>query len=62
MITRKEVISRLCELTSKVGNQVFNNTVPHDCFCTEEKGFQFSEKVLEFIEDAVKKEINSCLK
>jgi hypothetical protein len=62
-----KIIERLCCLASKVGDQAFNAQEAHDCFCphfTDEDschlpggGFQFSEKVLAFIEEAVNEKL-----
>ena len=60
--TRKqEVITRLCALASVVGDKEFQNRHAHDCFCHKslmECGFQFSDNVLEFIEQAVHEKLN----
>ena len=56
-MTKQEVRIRFCNLSKKVGNDIFNNRIPHDCFCDDGtplvKNFQFDEKILEFIETAV---------
>ena len=58
---KKKVIERFCALASKVGEEQFHSTLPTDCFCGEEiAGFQFSEKVLDFIEEAVEAKLNAA--
>jgi hypothetical protein len=57
-MTKKEIITEFCALATMVGDSVFNSDIPHDCFCSEsnvvpDAGFQFSKKVLEFIETAI---------
>ena len=53
---KEEVIEKLCEVCSMVGNDHFKNRVAHDCFCgarIKEGDFQFDEEVLLFIYEAV---------
>jgi len=59
-LTKQQVIERFCKLATKVGEQEFKHTIPHDCFCGDDQtgtmftgDFQFDEKVLEFIEECV---------
>lgn len=56
-IPKEEVILQLCDLASRVGEVKFRHTVPHDCFCDEgspdDNYFQFDEKVLAYIVEAV---------
>ena len=49
------VILRLCRLTTLVMAKKFHYLEPADCFCTVgyQPEFQFSEKILEFLEAAV---------
>ena len=56
---REDVIKRLCVLVSEVGLEHFQNKYAHDCFCIDNEGydFQFSEEVIAFIENVVRKEI-----
>ena len=65
-MTKTEVITRLCDLSSQVGDKVFKNKEAHDCFCdlNPMAGFQFSEQVILFIEKAVKEaiEVEEALK
>jgi hypothetical protein len=54
-MTKQEVLERLCNLASKVGEEEYKNLRAHDCFCGEnelskESDFQFDTKILEFIE------------
>lgn len=65
MLTKQQVIERLCKLSTKVGEEVFCNQKAHDCFCGENKtsevfsgGFQFEEEVIEFIEEAVREKMD----
>jgi hypothetical protein len=57
---RKEIIERLCALCTDVGDY-FEEKFPHDCFChrnsTPSNDFQFSHKIIEFIEDIVRLEM-----
>lgn len=60
-MTKKEVIERLCKLGSGVG-EYKNHMHAHDCFCREgpeEYGFNFSEEVMKFIEEAVATKIEN---
>lgn len=54
-LTKDVVIIRLCSLASRVGDKVFHNKEPYDCFCETKGEFfqQFSSEVIEFIENAV---------
>jgi len=60
-MTKDQVIERFCALASMVGEVKFSHTEAYDCFCGQTGedvfGFQFSHKVLKFIEDAVEKEL-----
>lgn len=60
-LDKSEVIERLCELASKVGEVRFKHKIPHDCFCEDnnptQENFQFDEEVLEFITDAVNEKL-----
>lgn len=58
-ITRDEVLSALCQITTKVGKHI-GNLQPYDCFCRApecDEGFQFSPEIITFIEQAVKAKI-----
>jgi len=52
-----EVIERLCSLTSEVMRGAYGCSIPADCFCGASKSkasdFQFSEEIIEFVENAV---------
>lgn len=54
---RDDVMRRLCKITSEVMADKLNCTVPADCFCSDSmtRDFEFSERVLDFIEDACRK-------
>jgi len=63
---KQVVIHRLCKLSTKVGAEVFQDKVSHDCFCGDNRisdtvlnTFTFSKKVIEFIEQAVNKAIET---
>jgi hypothetical protein len=55
--TKEGIIERLCLLVSKVGEERFDYTLPHDCFCHKAdpqwEDFQCDDEVLDFIEKAV---------
>ena len=60
MLTRNEVIGRLCQLQAKVCHELLGADHPNDCFCFDrEMGgrptehFVNSGKALEYIEQAV---------
>lgn len=59
-MTKKEVIQRLCKLASDVGEHK-NHRCAHDCFCEEAAFdiFNFSEEVMQFIEEAVETKIKN---
>ena len=62
-----DVIRKLCSLSTNVGNEVFGNLNPHDCFCDMSKmrnpcDFQFSEEIIAFIETAILEKIQSTNK
>ena len=56
-IDKEEVVQRLCDLASRVGEVKFRHTIPHDCFCdegnTDDNYFQFDERVLTYIVETV---------
>jgi len=59
-MTRQEVLSKLCEITSEVGREVYHSQYAHDCFCGASKfadkgifKFLFESQVLDYIRDAV---------
>ena len=60
MLTKQQVIERLCSITSDTASAM-DWQHPADCFCGGTgpmfDGFQFSEKVLDEIEVAVSKHI-----
>jgi hypothetical protein len=64
MIDREKVVKRLCMLSGGILNTVYGYHIPGDCFCGEnqktwtwEDGYRYDEKVIEFIEDAVREKI-----
>jgi hypothetical protein len=54
-MTKQEVLERLCDLCSEVMAREFDYLEPADCFCqpNPEHDFQFSPRILQFIEEAV---------
>ncbi len=59
---KEEVIERFCKLSTEVNVNIFDFDIPSDCFCLKNfnpKYFQFDEKILNFIEDAVKTKIDN---
>jgi len=61
-MTRQEVIERFCQLSDEVNKSVFHYDVPSDCFCGHSEfprsfHYEYSEKILNFIEEAVNKSI-----
>lgn len=62
-IRKDEVIKRLCALGTHVAERVYENQRPSNCFCGENPltkdipSFQYSDKVLDFIRDAVYEKI-----
>jgi hypothetical protein len=59
-VTKDETIQRLCCIVTAVGDGVFKNLLPHDCFChpplyeDDDGHFQsVHEDVLDFIDKAV---------
>lgn len=51
---RKDVLKRLCALCCEVGEQ---EDLPHDCFCSDDPNFQFSEEIIKFIENSVREKL-----
>lgn len=60
---KQEVISRFCDLSRLVIQVKYDYSIPADCFCGQNGGFeimggfQYSEKVILFIEQAVKEKL-----
>lgn len=56
---RNDIIERFCNLSSKV-MKCFDDMEPADCICkpTKDPYFQYSSKILEFIEKAVERAID----
>ena len=50
-MTRNEILKRLCELSTKIGNSN-GDLLAHDCFCEgyNERSFIFDEKIINYIE------------
>jgi hypothetical protein len=57
-LSKQEVITRLCELVTNVGGEVFNHRLGHDCFCgintLPDEHFRVDSEVIEWIEEAIK--------
>jgi len=62
MLEKKEVIKRFCDLSGKVMKDRFSFDYPSDCFCGEVpeglSGFCYSEKILDFITEAVNEKLS----
>lgn len=58
-MTRDELISKFCSLSSEVAGSLdeFKNSA-HDCFCVERPNFQFDPKIVKFIIDATREKID----
>lgn len=60
-IKKEEVIKQLCLLCTKIGEDVFDSCIPHDCFCGDNKNFefdfQFAEEIITFLEKSVDERI-----
>jgi hypothetical protein len=54
-MNKKELTERLCELVTRVGVDVFNSQVPHECFCGTLMNDNpiVDKSVVDFIENAV---------
>jgi hypothetical protein len=68
-MTRDEVLLRLCRVCTRVATDIYKSAEPSDCFCEQSApkdpllmagftamwmgDFRFSEKVLDFVENAV---------
>ena len=61
MTRKEEVIAAFCHLATRVGNDVFKNEFAHDCFCGQNflanHNFQFDEKIINFISEAIDEKI-----
>ncbi|VVB52097.1 Uncharacterised protein [uncultured archaeon] len=68
-MTREEVLNKLCTLCTEVSKKRFGNSEASDCFCPQGDisrliairyglNFQFSDKVIAFIEQAVKEKLS----
>lgn len=60
-MTNIEVIERLCTLVTTVGEEIFKDEIPHDCFCESNEHRDTSvidERIIQFIEDVVNKAVN----
>jgi hypothetical protein len=53
LLSREEVISRMCKLLTQVNEHEFDFHVPSDCICKDTHNpvnFQFDEDVVKFVE------------
>ena len=60
-MTKREVITKFCQLSHYVNDHHFGFSFPSDCFCERDHeinssvlDYQFSSEVIEYIEKAVK--------
>jgi hypothetical protein len=62
-MNKAEVISKLCELVSKVGRQKFDSIYAHDCFCGENPFhigiFHVDKPIMDFIEEAIEEKLKA---
>jgi hypothetical protein len=60
---KSEVLNRLCALSTLVMDKKFHSHFPADCFCggniSDPTGFAFDEKIIEYIENAVRKALKA---
>ena len=61
-MTHTEILRRFCLLAELVNREQFKFAIPTDCFCNDRHTqdnihFQFSDQVMEFIEEAVKQQL-----
>jgi hypothetical protein len=54
-MTKQEVLEHLCDLCTRVMAREFDYREPADCFCNPKHNpnFQFSPRILQFIEEAI---------
>jgi len=60
-MNKKSVITRLCSLITEVGEQEFEHQLPHDCICDDnenEWGVVVDDKIIEYIEQAVRHKLS----
>lgn len=58
---RHHVISRLCELTTRVGTEKFKSTATHDCFCSSStlgETAVVNTEILDFIAEAIQEKLD----
>jgi hypothetical protein len=62
-MNKKECIKRLCQLVSNVGEDVYKNKYPHDCFCGKQSNHDpiINDDIIEFIERAVYLQISAYI-
>ena len=60
LLTKPEIIKKLCDLCTHVNSKVFDYTLATDCFCDkpEDENYRFNQEVLEFIRQAVSEKIS----
>lgn len=61
---KQEVVNRLCSIVSTIGKEHFKSKEAFDCICHKNlsmipkvENFQFSESILDFVEEAVKEKM-----
>lgn len=69
-LDKKEVISKLCKISTTIADEIFDGNTAHDCFCgmnplaANEQAewffaFHFDEKIIQYIENAVARAIET---
>lgn len=62
-MNKQHVIGEFCKLSALVGSEHFKNQEAYDCFCggtqQSDSTYHFSDKVMEFIQTAVKEKLDS---
>lgn len=66
LISRDEVLKRLCALCDVVNAEFFNHEIPSDCFCGEKpfdkNEFQFDSAIISRLHDLVFNEVITNVK
>lgn len=69
MLTKEEVLKRLCKLSTKIATEIYRNHFAADCFCGQSSpsiyralfvgadDYRFETEVLEFLESAVEEKM-----
>ena len=63
-MNKVDAIERLCKLVTKVGEDVYDNSVAHDCVCYKQEivNAQIDEDVIKYIESAVFEALSKIVK